>query len=473
MNSALSFFSSKLAGFSTNIYNLSVAGKTSDIQANDQVIINLPSSCIVDCRSVKIYCNAYVLSGASGRLPGNLEKLFSRVEILIGGQAVSATNNMHNVFLSMKECLHGKDCNMVNGHPTIVRSIGDVSSVAIGAAVAEVKVGTTPASGSAVLDGTCAPYCIELSETFLSTVQPRFLDASLINSVQIRLTMAPDSVLTVSTNNTVPTKTIYDVAPDAPNFCSLNTLAASYQIDNLTATCSCISFASSEYDVLLSDQMSTEGFLSLPFTNVLGFRQSHTGSSKFQLSTRSLDRVYFGFLYTGSSEYGVAGTKPTLKNSSTINAPTLVPGHALNIQETRPGSEIEVYRAPWETFVCPSKSLTCQLSINNSFIPQAPISAPQLASLTELSTGSRMPSSTNLLQYLSTDFVGCVSFELPGSGEHRVSSGIDARSQNLSSMLQTVGTFDVGTTPSWDSVIFASMTSECRISVGRSLSVIM
>ena len=57
MNSALNYFSSKLSGYSSNVYSISASGKTSGIGANDQVILNLPSSSIVDCRSLRIAFN--------------------------------------------------------------------------------------------------------------------------------------------------------------------------------------------------------------------------------------------------------------------------------------------------------------------------------------------------------------------------------------------------------------------------------
>jgi hypothetical protein len=472
MNSALNYFSSRLAGFSRNTFSCSVAGKSSGIVAGDQVIINLPSSALIDTRSLRIAFNVGT-TGANSRLPGNLEKLIQRVEILIGGQVVGSTNNSHGLLVAMKERLYGKEHLSMTQHPNIVRDVGPLSSEAIADAAVEAVVGTNSASGSAVLTTSSSPYCVELSCNFLSTCAPRYLDASLLNQIQLRLTMAPNTqCLSISATNVVGSPQIPIYSADATaSFTSANAgVAATYEITNLISTVDCISFSSSEYDVLVSDQMAQAGFLSVPFKSYLSFRQSHTGSSKFQLSTRSLDRIYYGFLYTGAAQAGTA-TAPVLKNSTTLNSPSLVPGFATDIrQDTQVPFGLEVYRGAWETFGLPSTELTLQCSINNSFLPQAPVNASQALCLTEIAAGYKTVKDTTLLGKLTTDFVNCFSFCFDEGDSSRVASGLDCRGQQVACTLQTTGSFDIG--PSWDSFIVCEQSSELRISVGRSISVV-
>ncbi len=474
MNSSLNYFSSRLAGFSTNTFSVPVSGKNSNIVSNDQIILSLPSSSIIDARSLRLAFNLSITSTAAARAPADLQKLFSRVEILVGGQSVSATNNSHSLLISMKDRLYGSSAS-VTAHPDIIRNVGDFSTVALGATAAEASIGTDAASGSAVLTTASVPYVVELTCNFLSTCEPRYLDASLLNQIQVRLTCAPNSVLTASTNNSLPSAGMYAANADPVEFDTPTTgLSASYEINNLTATMTAISFASSEYDVLLSDQLQSQGFLSVGFKNYLSFRQSHTGSSKFQLSSRSLDKIMFGFLYAGPSEAGAAGTRPMLKNSTTINSPNLCPGYLVDAtrQASKFGSGKERYVGAFETFGLPSKELTVQCSINNSFLPQAPVGAAQVGAITELATGVKLPTDTTQLARLTTDFVNCFSFSLPGSDSHRVASGIDCRGAQINSTLLTGGNFDIGSTPSWDSFIVAELSSEMRISVGRSVSIV-
>ena len=473
MNSSLSYFSSKLAGFSSNVFSLSASGKTSGLVANDQLILNLPSSSIIDARSLRIAFNLTITSAAAARAPGDLQKLISRVELLVGGQSISATNNSHSVLVSMKERLYGSSAGMA-AHSDIVRAVGDYSTVAMVTTDEEAQVGSGLASGSAVLTTASVPYVMELTCTFLSTCQPRFLDASLMNQLQVRLTFASNSVLSVSTNITAPTAGMYAENADPVQFDTPVTgLTATYQVDNVVATMSAISFASSEYDILLSDQMATSGYISCPFTNYYSFRQSHTGSSKFQVSTRSLDKILFGFLYVGASEAGTTG-RPMLKNSNVLNSPNLVPGYLVPAthQASKYASGLERYVGAWETFGLPSTELTVQCSINNSFLPQAPVGAAQVGAITELATGVQLPSSSNPLSRLTTDFVNAFSFEMPDSSSYRVASGQDCRGSQVTAQLLTTGTFDIGSAPSWDSIIFAQCTSELRISVGRSVSIV-
>ena len=472
MNSSLSYFSSKLAGFSSNVFSLSASGKTSGLVANDQLILNLPSSSIIDARSLRIAFNLTITSAAAARAPGDLQKLISRCEVLVGGQSLSATNNNHGLLISMKQRLYGKSAGMA-AHSDIVREVGDYSTVVL-PATGEPQVGSTLPSGSAVLTTASVPYVMELTCTFLSTCQPRFLDASLMNQLQVRLTFASNSVLSVSTNITAPTAGMYAENADPVQFDTPVTgLTATYQVDNVVATMSAISFASSEYDILLSDQMATSGYISCPFTNYYSFRQSHTGSSKFQVSTRSLDKILFGFLYVGASEAGTT-SQPMLKNSNVLNSPSLVPGYlvAATRQASKYPSGLERYVGAWETFGLPSKELTVQCSLNNSFLPQAPVGSAQMSAITELATGVQLPSSSNPLSRLTTDFVNAFSFEMPDSSSYRVASGQDCRGSQVTAQLLTTGSFDIGSAPSWDSIIFAECTSELRISVGRSISIV-
>ena len=472
MNSALSYFSSKLAGFSQNTFSLSASGKTSNLVANDVLIFSLPSSAIIDTRSLRIAFNLTVISDAAARAPGDLQKLISRVEVLVGGQSVGAQVN-HGLLVSMKERLYGSSAS-VTAHPDIVRAVGDYSTIAMVTTDEEKQVGSELAAGSAVLTTASVPYIIELSCNFLSTCQPRYLDASLMNQIQVRLTLAPNSVLSVSTNLSVPTMGMYAANANPVEFDTPVTgLSATYQLDNVVATMSAISFASSEYDVLLADQMQSQGFISIPFRNTFGFRQSHTGSSKFNISTRSLDRIIYGFLYTGASEAGTTG-RPMLKNSSVINSPSLVPGFLVEAshQASKYGSGLERYVGAWETYGVPSKEFTVQCSINNSFLPQAPVGAAQAGAITEVATGVKLPFNTNPLSRLTTDFVNCFSFCMQDSENFRVASGQDCRGSQVTAQLLTSGNFDIGSTPSWDSIIFAECTSEMRLSVGRSCTIV-
>jgi len=474
MNAALNYFSSRLAGYSSNVYTVQASGKTSSLVANDQIVLSLPSSAIIDARSLRIGFNLSIASTVAARAPANLEKLFARVECLVGGQSVSATNNSHGLLVAVKERVHGSEAGIAS-HPDIVRAVGDFSTVPIGATAAEPSVGTDAASGSAVYTTASVPYVVELTNTFLSSCEPRFIDSSLLNQIQIRITLASNSVLSVSTNNTVPSGGVYAAVKNPVEFDSIVAgQSATYQIDNLTASITAISFSSSEYDTLLASQLSEAGFLSVPFRNFLTYRQTHTGSSKFQLSTRSLDKVYFAFLYGGATEQGTT-TRPTLKNSTVQNSPNVVPGYLVadTLQASKFGAGREKYRGSWETFGLPSTQFQAQLSINNSFTPQGPVGPSQLGSITELATGVALPASTTQLARLTTDFVSCFSFALPGSSDYRVASGIDFRGQNSACQLLTTGTFDIGTTPAWDSFIVCEMCSEMRISVGRSVSIIM
>ena len=95
--------------------------------------------------------------------------------------------------------------------------------------------------------------------------------------------------------------------------------------------------------------------------------------------------------------------------------------------------------------------------------------AAQALALTEIAVGSKGAKDTTMLGKLTTDFVNSFSFCFDEGDSSRVSSGLDARGQQVACTLQTTGALDGG---AWDSFIVAEQSSELRISVGRSISVV-
>ena len=480
MESALSFYAKKLAGYTTNTFKIQPAGKTSGIQANDIVTINLPSNAIVDLRSFKVFFNAGITNAdgttdQNARLSSKIDSAFSRVEVLVGGVQVSQGNSFYNVLRHLKDAVCGDKTNPVNGHPDIVRDVASSGVVALANDANENFLGSSTALGSQFISTTESPYCVDYWEGFLGTAEPRLLDTSLIGAVQIRLTLAPNSsVITNSNNVAVPanTSTLFSNNSATQKFNSPGSSSGGlvYELKNLFATIECVSIADETLDAMYADMMAQEGYLTVPFKNYYAFSQSHSGSSKFQVSTQSLDRIWSAFRPT-TSLTGSASV-PELRDYTSISAPLLVPGYLGVPMTNRYGATKEKYVSPAYCFSALGSAMTYQLQINNAFIPQAPLTGAELASYTgsNLPPHEYLPDELNMAEYLLTSNVTCTRLNMVNSEDNRIISGLDCRNSNVMCSLNTTGTLYAGST--FDSIVFLECTSTMRISSGRQVVIV-
>lgn len=476
MESALSFYAKKLAGYTTNTFKIQPAGKTSGIQANDIVTINLPSNAIVDLRSFKVFFNAGIstanATNSNGRLPAKIDSLFSRVEILVGGVQVSQGNNFYNVLRHLKDAVCGDKTNPVNGHPEIVRNVSSAgSSVALTANTNEAVLGSNTALGAPFISTSDSPYCVDYWEGFLGTAEPRLLDTSLIGAVQIRLTMAPDSVLTNSLAVADAGTTLFANNASETTFVGVGTGGSvSYQVNNLFSTIECVSIADETLDVMYADMMSEQGYLPVPFKNYYAFSQSHSGSSKFQVSTQSLDRIWSA-LRPSTTVAGDSST-PNLRDYNSQSAPLPVVGYVPVANTMRHGDTKEKYVSPAFFFSPTGASMSYQLQVNNAFIPQAPLVGAELASYTasNLPPHEYLPDELSMAEYLTSACVQCTRLNMIYSEDNRIISGLNTRNSNVMCSLNTTGTAYSGAT--FDSIVFLECTSEMRVSSGRQVVIV-
>ena len=474
MESALSYYAKQLSGYTTNTFKIQPSGKTSGIQANDIVTISIPSNSICDLRSFKVFMNCGITTAQSAdnnqRLPAKIDSLFSRVEVLVGGVQVSQGNSFYNVLRHLKDAVCGDKTNPVNGHPDLVRNVSTSAASPLADDHPEEFLGTDATLGSQYIATSDSPYCVDYWEGFLGTAEPRLLDTSLLGAVQIRITMAPNTVLTNSVGSEVVATTLFANNSGVTTFVGPAAGTAEYEVKNLFATIECISLADETYDAMLADMMSERGYLPIPFKNYYAFQQSHSGSSKFQISTMSLDRIWSA--YRPSTTVTGTADIPTLRAHSALSAPLPVPGYVVNPMTTRRGDTREKYVAPSFVFSTLGPSTTYQLQINNAFIPQAPLTGAELASYTasNLPPHEYLPEDLTMAEYLLTSNVACTRLNMINSEDNRIISGLNTRNSNVMCSLNSTGTNYAGST--FDSIVFLECTSEMRVSAGRQVVVV-
>jgi len=480
-NPSLSYFVERLSGFSTNVFRLESANK-STATSSDIISFDLPANAILNLRSFTVHfqadCNETAAAGA--RLPAGIEGLFERVEVIAGGITLSQGTNFYNVLRNAKDCLMGSHVNSVLGHPAIVREKsyvdgnGCTETTATGAAIT-----TTENEGYPTANNQ-AQFAVDYWDGFLGSAEPRLLDSSLLPDLKVRIYMATDNVLSSSAS----------VALTAAGFQAVGTAAGKYKLNNIYATIECVNLADATYDSMINDMLQNQGYIEVPFKSYYTFNDSHGGSTRWSVASQSVDRVWSAWRIAGYN----AQLKPLVVNGyKTVGAfvsageitGSDLDGTGNNTAGRSIGQDMgksqydigsvvglnnncERYIGQYFNFVEPAATALYQLQLNGANIPQAKMRSEPMYQISKNSTqGYHMEHQKSLDQYKNNFFVQAVRLNLPDSEYSRLISGLDTRAVNLQGSLNTDNV-----TGSPNVILFVECTASLKIGAGRAIEII-
>ena len=476
MSPNLVYFVERMQGVSVNTFRLESQNRT-NASANDIITFELPSNAILNLRSFKVFGNIETANAGAGfiRSPP-VADLIERVEVSVGGIVLAQGANFVHVLKEAKAAVQKLETDSVMGHPEYVRATSYVNGAAVG------KLETYAPTGG-------QPYfCIDQWEGFLGTADPKLMDSSILPSIRIRLYMASNNVLSNSLGSVLTN------VGDAAGFsASTAALAAggvgvgvncgaglgSYTLTNLHATIEAIGLADQTMDQLLSAQMASQGFLEIPYKSYQAFNDTHTGASRFSISTQSLDRVWLAWRDVG---YNTQSAPITIKGHKKAGAfvDAVSGGTLADVDIGIPQYDIggvldtnnEKYKGAYFNFVEPGDGARVQLQLNGSFLPQFPAFIGEQYGITRNSLeGARVAKDMSLDQYRNNYCVQCFRLNLPDSEYSRMISGLDTRSVNLAGVVNTQAGAG-GAAISKNLMIFTESTETMRVGAGRSIEII-
>ncbi len=457
-NPNLTYYVERLQGFSTNIFRLESQARTT-ATPNQIVTFDLPSNSIVNLRSFKVFCNCQ-LTGDNARMPP-INDFVERVEVSVGGIVLAQGSNFMNVLQEAKKVLGIDYCDAVMSHPEYVRETSYVN----GATFAD----PAPESYASSSDPR---FCIENLEGFLSSAEPKLLDTSLIPDLRVRLYMAGVEIL----SNPAGVILTDETGTLANSIGANGTADATYTLSDIHAHIECIGLADATYDNMLSSMMSSQGFLEIPYKAYTSFTDTHTGSSRFSVSTASLDRIWVAWRLDGYDVRGglkrVAGHKITgaFVDDTTggtsadvdIGVPTYDIGGVLDTNK-------EKYRGKYFNFAQPVANWGQQIQLNGAYFPQYSAQSGDTFQITKNSLhGNEKLRNMSLDQYLNNYCVQAYRLNMQDSEYSRLLSGLDTRAVNLQGILKTTGVIPANTNVS----IFTEQTEVLRVGAGRAVEVI-
>jgi hypothetical protein len=447
-NPNLTYYLERLQGFSTNIFRLESQARTT-ATPNQIITFDLPSNSIVNLRSFKVFCNVQ-LTGDNARMPP-INDFVERVEVSVGGIVLAQGSNFMNVLQECKKVLGIDYCDAVMSHPEYVRATSYVD----GATFAD------PAPES-YLSSSDPRFCIENLEGFLSSAEPKLLDTSLIPDLEILSN--PAGIALTNEAGTL----VNSIGDDG-------TADATYTLSDIHAHIECIGLADATYDNMLSSMMSSQGFLEIPYKAYTSFTDTHSGSSRFSVSTACLDKIWVAWRLDGYDVRGglkrVAGHKvagafvsPTAGTGTAddIGKPTYDIGGVLDTNK-------EKYRGKYFNFSQPVANWGQQIQLNGAYFPQYSAQSGDTFQITKNSLhGNEKLKNMSLDQYLNNYCVQCYRLNMPDSEYSRLLSGLDTRAVNLQGILKTTGVIPANTNVS----IFTEQTEVLRVGAGRAVEII-
>jgi hypothetical protein len=294
---------------------------------------------------------------------------------------------------------------MVGVTPTIVNVPTTASSVNSANSTSSPFVGTAPY----YLWNQNQFHCISDWLSFFKA-QPNWIQSQMLGEVEIRLTLADNTILTYPPDATLVTR-------------------GDYQLNNIYFTIRTCSFDNNMYDDILSEKLAGGGEIEIPYPNIYNINQVQSAgasSTRFSVNTQCLNKV-------------IGINRPSYFNTP-LGAMKQIPcGYGVradnNVGMVHKGAFFQTYTGGG---VCPftnsllSQPNLWQYQVNNSFIPNVKIDPSfdyynHLEAWNMHNDWSSSTISGNPALFLNSCYQSTIALDFMDSTIPRLVSGVDTR----------------------------------------------
>jgi len=444
----LQYFCERLEGLSVGLFRLEPQNQSNGITPQSIIRFTLPSNALVDIHSFGFHFNAQTNAGGTTvavRLPNKIESLINRVEVSVGGVAVSAGSNFYNVLAHAKAVVDGDYDDAGMNHPEIIPT-GAGNNYVDGTNLTN---GEAPTNANGV-----AQFCVNKWCGFLGECEPRVLDTSLMGDIVITIYLEQANLATTISDNIT-----------AAGFITSGTLGGvlpTYTLNNVYATIRCYSMANGVYDNMIAEQMSSTGSLEVGFKQYFSFRDVNTGSTRYTVASQSLDRVIVAH-HENANPAG-ATLHPVLASGYSAIGAT-ASDRTLNLVKTK-------YLAPYFNFSepAPAAGLAClfEHQLNGAKFPQYRATLEDMLQITRMSSHYEDKSNADmgLQQYRSNNCVNAIKLTLDAPNARYI-QGLDTRSVSLNGYY-----YIYNLNANKTITLFCECTSSLLISAGRQIAIV-
>ena len=258
-----------MQGVSSNVIRIESSSARNGIRPNSTISFALPAATIGRLSTFQIH-GKFSTTGAS-KLPDDIMMLVQRCECSANGVLISGGSTYYNTIRALKKALTGKRADRVRQHGSLITT--DM--------VGNAYTGSTGETSIASIGGW--DYGLLACDT-------DYVDTELIGNIVIKITLASPDVLIGA--------------------------GATYTVDDVYATMECISINNPLYDSMISQQLSTAGYVPITFPEAQCTKSTHNTLTRVNCSSRSLRRIMVGFKHKNMDVAGpevlTSGGKETI-----------------------------------------------------------------------------------------------------------------------------------------------------------------
>lgn len=499
--------------FNFNRTTIRVRPQSNDaVEAGQTISFRMPSNTIVDLANLHFFgeceitnegVQATTLDEDGNRvpktfnympamgLPERMNETIERLDVVINGQVITLSNSDYgalDALLFRLLCTQNSGYNESEVHipniPEIQRGgpRGNVSSIPSRVAIADSGIEDSyqytqsEKYGNNTQLGRVFPFTITGLLGFLSGHYVRFIDTAVTGPMEIRIRLAPPSIMWRGVEDTARLDTdgsVIDPDPLGRGVTSYGTLGypdlttGNYMFKHMYMGLDTIGFPDDFYRAILANRLASGGIITVPYQNFYSINKSISSSDSlsFNIATQSLDYLIATFRDIGYSRARVKQFSLEARDSNYYKFVS-----ARNKRDRFYGS-----------------STTYQFMVNNLMAPTWPVNVDEarIVSMMALDQSGQIANvGLNKLdsEYQNGSFAFVQSFRHHSEGE-KIISGLDTRGA-ASNMEFMVHDPDVQTAydridpvRSWDKaklmcMIWAACTSSLEISAGQNVQVI-
>ena len=479
---ALLYAINSISGVSVNSFKIVSSSAGAEVSSGGRFTFQLPNVGLLDTKTSKISFSVKT-TGAGTRLPKYASSLLDQIVVRMGGITVSQSQSgLYGVWNTIQEETAQTHQNEISGHReclATMRSDGTILT-ADGNETYEDGIG-----------GTSALFEVDLGE--FAQCHPRILDLSILPQISIEVVLAGTAVLSAPKNSTI-------LRGDANGVCAVNAGIASigWSMVNPTLQANMYSLMSGAYEASLRSRMEQTGFLQICMPATIAFQQAFTGSARFSISSRCLNKLTTVFrrrsfaTTTGfiplAGYAGLALTEATMNqvgggaNGTTQNGlaryqgafqqfslPTQVPAHGETKGLTAAGNDAMDYG---RDAVKTAGNITMQYAIQSALCPQYGCDQADMLALTCWANNiDELPDCKSLSEYYYNKCIFAFPLNLPEEAKDKCSTtGLSTVGSNaFVEVRASGGNLDVS---NYDALTFATTTAILRVGIGRSVELL-
>jgi hypothetical protein len=455
-----------------------IPDRTKGINFGDVSRFKLPSSAMIDFRTISIFADVTLYKGTMGdgatyslHLPRNTASLIQQITITCNGVQICNINDYNLLYNTIYD-LEGADFSQTskrfleNSDPSVYFTSGNTTNAGDTPITAYTAAANTAGNGE-----TNRKIVINNFLGFIGSLSTPVLDLTDTGDIYIEIRWAPTKVLWGTTNTAAPTYNI-------DTGCS---------IDDLRMTCSKINFESSEYYDLKAQKLTSDGLLVgyYDYWTARGTGQVKSAgiNVNFNVTTNSLDQCIATFQHNDYQNIKALvlnnANNATMANVKTFNEILADPVDATNAAAGLGDAFNQSYY-----FMRPGADLaTSQWSINSTNVDPYPLPPSEIWNQNLIALGNNNidfgtsgvhPGCLSLFHFLKYYFCHILSLEnLSGDGQ-MWRSGLSGNGStiniNYSATFGSTGGNNNGATV--QPVIFCRSTKVLTIRDGHIISVV-